>query len=131
MSDNRFFGLYGSAARTTSVTSLVQVNALHRGLHLVINVTAVTSTPSVTPRIWGFAPTAVDAVGTPSAGLDYLLLEGSPITSTGTTVLKVYPGIVPTANGAASDFLPYLWRFTMDHANTDSITYSVFAMLEG
>lgn len=131
MSDNRFVGLYSSTARTSTPSPVVQANPLHRGLHVVIDVTAVSATPSVTPRIVGVGPTALDALGNPSAAADYILLEGTPITATGTTVLKLYPGIVAVANGAASDFLPYLWKVTMTHADTDSITYSVFAMLEG
>lgn len=127
-------GLYDSTPRTATPSSTaVRVNALYRGLHVAINVTAVGSmpTPSVTPAIWGFTPTAVDLSGNPSAGTEYLLLEGAAITETGTTVLKVYPGIAPLANAAASDFLPFLWKVTMDHANAGTITYSVFALLEG
>lgn len=115
--DNRV--LLASAARTATVTGDDQVNMGHRGLHLVIDVTSVTSTPSITPTIQG-----KDA-----AGIYYDILVGSAITATGTTVLKVYPGITAVANGAASDVLPAVWRVVLTHADSDSATYSVAANL--
>lgn len=111
--------LYASAARTTTQTGTDQTNQGHRGLHLVIDVTAVTDTPSITPKIQG----------KDSNGIYYDILVGSAITATGTTVLKVYPGITAVANGAASDVLPAVWRVLLTVADADSATYSVSAVL--
>ena len=61
------------------------------------------------------------------SGKYYTVLASAAITGTGTTVLKVYPGITASANASASDILPRTWRVTATHANTDSITYSVGA----
>jgi len=111
--------LFASAARTATASSDDQYSS-EPGLHLVIDVTAVAATPSVVPTIQG-----KDAL----SGKYYTILTGAAITATGTTVLKVYPGIEPLANGAASDVLPGTWRVTMTHADADSITYSVAAHL--
>ncbi len=113
--------LYASAARTATVTGGDQTNFHHRGLHLIINVTALAATPSVTPKIQG-----KDA-----NGIYYDILVGTAITDVtvgtppSTTVLKVYPGITAVANGAASDVLPHVWRVVLTHGDSDSITYSV------
>lgn len=107
-----------SAARTATLQSSDQTNYNGRGLHLVIDVTAASATPSVVFTIQG-----KDAV----SGKYYTVLASSAITGTGTTVLKVYPGITAAANASASDLLPRVWRVDATHADTDSITYSVGA----
>lgn len=108
--------ILASAARTATVNSDTQTNDKFRGGHVIIDVTAATDTPSVTPKIQGLDPLS---------GKWYDLLEGAAITGTGTTVLKVYPGITAAANVAVSDLLPAKWRVTMTHGDADSITYSV------
>jgi hypothetical protein len=112
--------ILASAARTTDPTIADQTNAGYRGVHLIINVTAITATPSVVPTIKGKDPVS---------GSYYSLLVGTAITATGMTVLKVAPGITPVANGAAADYLPATWTVTMVHGDSDSITYSVGAVL--
>lgn len=117
--------LLPSAARTATVTGADQVNLGHRGVHVVINVTALSATPAVTPKIQGKT----------ASGVYYDILVGTAITDVtvgtppSTTVLKVYPGITPVANGAASDFLPNVWRVVLTAADSDSLTYSVDAVL--
>ena len=118
MPTNRNITVLTSAARTATINSDVQVNHEGSGLHIVIDVTSITATPSVTPTIQGR-----DDV----SGVFYDLLVGVAITATGTTVLKVYPGITASANVSASDLLPANWRVRMVHADADSITYSVGA----
>lgn len=112
--------VYASAARTATPTADPLTTDGARGVHIVIDVTAVTSTPVVTPTIDGFDPLS---------GKWYNLLTGAAITATGTTVLKVYPGITAVANGAASDVVPDVFRVGMAHADSDSATYSVSAHL--
>lgn len=114
--------VYASAARTATPTAVEVGVAGAHGLHLVIDVTAVTATPSVTPLIEGY-----DA----ASDSWYTLLTGVAIVATGTTVLKIYPGITPIANASSSDVIPGLIRVTMTHADADSITYSVGAHLMG
>ena len=113
--------VYPSAARTATPTPDTHRSwRLERGGHFVIVVTAVTATPSVVPTIEGYDATS---------DTWYPVLIGVAITATGTTVLKVYPGIAAATNACASDMLPQSWRVTMTHADADSITYSVSANL--
>lgn len=110
--------LLPSLARTASVNSADQTNTRGRGLHVVIDVTVDPAAASITPKIQGKDLTS---------GKYYDILTGVAITATGTTVLKVHPGITALANVAANDLLPVNWRVRMEHADTDSITYSVGA----
>lgn len=106
--------LYQSVARAGTPTAAAFSSGGRRGLHLVIDVTAVTGA-SVVPTIDG-----QDVL----SGKFYNLLTGSAITTTGTTVLKIYPGIGTIANGAASDVIPANLRLVMTHADGNSITYT-------
>lgn len=112
--------ILASAARTATNNTSDLTNYNARGLHLVINVSAVTATPSVTFTIQG-----KDEV----SGSYYTVLASAAITGTGTTVLKVYPGLTAAANTVANDVLPRTWRLLATHADADSITYSVGASL--
>lgn len=110
--------LLASTARTATVDGADQDNPEGRGLHVVIDTTAIAATPSVVPHIQGKDPLS---------GKYYDLLVGAAITGVSTVVLKVYPGITVAANLSASDILPKTWRVRMVHADTDSITYSAGA----
>lgn len=112
--------VYASAARTATPTAVEVNTSAARGLHLVIDCTAVTATPSVVPTIDGWSELGSDW---------YNLLTGVAITATGVTVLKIYPGIVALANGSASDVVPNRIRVVMTHGDSDSATYSVAALL--
>jgi hypothetical protein len=113
--------IFASAARTATPTA-VEVNASGaHGIHLVIDVTAASS-PSVVPTIDGYDDLS---------GKYYNLLTGSAITATGTTVLKIFPGIATVANGAASDVIPNRIRISMTHGNANSVTYTVACHLMG
>jgi hypothetical protein len=113
--------IFASAARTSTPTA-VEVNASGaHGIHLVIDVTAAAS-PSVVPTIDGYDELS---------GKYYNLLTGSAIVATGTTVLKIFPGIATLANGAASDIIPNRIRISMTHGNANSVTYTVAAHLMG
>jgi hypothetical protein len=107
-----------SAARTATLQSSDITNYNAKGLHLVIDVTAIAATPSVVFTIQG-----KDAL----SGKYYTILASAAITGTGTTVLKVYPGLTGVANSKADDLLPRVWRVDATHADADSITYSVGA----
>jgi hypothetical protein len=120
MAVNQDLVLLASAARTATVNTDDQTNHDFRGLHVIIDVTAIAATPSVVPKIQG-----KDI----ASGKYYDLLEGAAITGTGTTVLRVYPGIAAAANTKADDVLPRIWRVRFEHADADSITYSVGATL--
>lgn len=112
-----------SAARTATPDSFeYEVQGGASGLILVIDVTAIVTTPSITVTIAG-----VDRV----SGKTYTILASAAIVAVGTTVLKVGPGLPVAANVSANDFLPPVFRVTVTHGNANSITYSVAGMLCG
>ena len=112
--------IFGATPRTATVDSADYTNFNWRGLHLVFNVSAITATPSVVVKIQGKDDTFDNY---------YDLLVSTAITTTGITILKIYPGIGQITNGAASDILPRVWRIRVEHANADSITYTAVANL--
>lgn len=118
MSANESSLLITSAAHTAASASSSQANPGYRGAHVVINVTVAPTAGTITPSIVGICK-----------GVEYTLLTGSAISTTGITVLKVYPGIAAVANAAASDVLPESWRLDIAHSTTTSFTYSALANL--
>lgn len=119
--NNQEFGLLSSSARAATTASGLQTNYNSSRVHVIVDVTSITDTPSVEPVIQGY-----DSL----SGKYYEILRGTAITSvtgTGTYVFKVGPGLTPSAGAVAADFLPRSWRVNMEHADADSITYSVAA----
>jgi hypothetical protein len=112
--------VYASAARTATPTAVDIRTGRYKGVQIVIDVTAVTSTPSTTPKIEG-----VDSL----SGKAYTILTGAAIAATGTVVLRVYPGCIASANLVANDVLPEQIRITLTHGNANSMTYTVSAHL--
>lgn len=112
--------ILANAARTATENSADFVNFNAKGLHAIINVTALSASPSIVATIQGKDPIS---------GTYYDILEGLPITTTGINILKVYPGISAFVNQSASDILPRIYRVRMVHANGNSITYSVAGAL--
>lgn len=116
---NANYVVQAAAAQTAAqVNSPDQLNIYYRGGHIVINVTAYTA-GNYTPKVQGKT----------AGGTYYDVLVGTAISSTGSTILKVYPGVAPVANGSAADFLPQVWRLQMNGASGQSMTYSVEAVL--
>jgi hypothetical protein len=107
-----------SAARTATNNSADFTNYNGRGLHVVIDATAASATPSVVATIQG-----KDEL----SGKYYTILASAAITGISTTILKVYPGITAAANLSVSDILPRTWRVSVAHGDADSITYSIGA----
>ncbi len=110
--------ILASAARTATTNGDDQFNGGARGVHVVIDATAATATPSVVFTIQGKDPVS---------GQYYTLLASAAITGVSTTVLRVFPGATVAANTVANDCLPGVWRVIATHADADSITYSVGA----
>jgi hypothetical protein len=118
---NRDVTVLASAARIATVNSADLTNYNGRGVHVILDVTSVTATPTITLVIQGKDPVS-------GSYYDILRASGATIISaTGLTVFKVYPGITALAGGAANDVLPRIWRVRVEHADADSITYSVGA----
>ena len=109
-----------SALRTAAqVSSADQINLRWTGATVIVNVTAFVS-GTYTPKIQGKDPVS---------GTYYDILVGPAIGATGITILKIYPGISVVANGAASDFLPRVWRVQLN-GTTPSMTISIGANLQ-
>lgn len=113
--------IFASATRSADVNSVPQLNQNHRGVHVIVDVTAVPGVDTVTFTIQG-----QDSV----SGEWYDILASTAISATGTTVLRVYPGLTEAANEVESDFLPAIWRVSVDHSAATDFDYSVGANLE-
>lgn len=113
--------ILSSAARTETTNSTDQV-AVGGSAVIVVDVTAATDTPSVVFTVQGKDTTS---------GKYYTILTSAAVTATGTTVLKVGPGLTAAANTVVNDMLPNVWRVIATHADADSITYSVGASVPG
>jgi hypothetical protein len=108
--------IMASASRTATTSSSDIKNSGHIGGHIIIDVTVLTAGASIVPTIQG-----KDSV----SGKYYTLLTGVAITATGTTVYRIYPGIVAVTNLAISDILPSEFRVVMTAADTKAVTYSI------
>lgn len=121
MSQNRITDtIYSSEARTATPDAPVLINKFNRGVHVLIDVTAVTDTPSVVFTIEG-----KDGV----SGIWYTLLASAAITAVSTVLLRLEPAVTDEANLVEGGQLPRVWRITAVHGDADSITYSVGANL--
>lgn len=91
-----------AAAVAATYNGSDQDNPNGRGLHVVVDVTAVGgTTPQVIVTIEGKDP---------RSGKYYTLLASAALTAAATTVLKVFPGATAAANSVANDILPRAWR---------------------
>ncbi len=114
-----YIGVLPSAARTTTQTSAVFTNEQHRGVKVVLDITAASS-PSLVVTIDGFDPVS---------GVYFTLLTSAAKTGTGTTILTVYPGLTAATNVTVSDVLPSRFRIVVTAGNGNSATYTVGASL--
>lgn len=108
--------LLASAARTATISSSDVSNGRRNGIHIILDVTAITGAPSITLKIEG-----KDA----ASGKYYTILESAAITGVSTNIYKVFPAATAAANSVVNDVIPKTWRVTVTHTNADSITYSV------
>lgn len=111
--------IFASAARTATPTAdTFQVPAGTDGLIVIIDITAVTSTPSTVFTIVG-----VDLV----SGKTWTVLASAAQTGTATLVLRVCPHLTAVNNTIAKDIVPAFFTVTAVHGNANSMTYSVAA----
>lgn len=108
-----------SGTLTSAPTNGVdQLNPVAKGAKFVIDVTAFAGT-SITFTVQGKDPVS---------GKYYTVLVTAPLTTTGTTVLNVYPGIVAAANLAVNDILPRDYR-VISAGTFSGTTFTVTASL--
>jgi hypothetical protein len=113
--------IFPSAARTaTPADASVSLPSGATALTLLVDVTAITATPTITVSIFGLVP---------GSDSEYVLLESSGISSVSVTQLEVGPGLVESANHAVSALLPQELMVRVTHGDADSITYAVWAIL--
>lgn len=112
--------VYASAARTATPTA-VEVNTRRfRSLVLVLDATAITSTPSITITI---------ARKDNLSGKYVDILTSAAIATVSVNTIRVGLGLPATANVSANEALPNVVRITVTHGNANSITYSLSAHL--
>lgn len=115
----RHASIMASAARTvTPNTEELEVPTGTRFGVFIVDVTAATSTPSTV-----FTVSGVDRL----SGKTYVILTSAAIVGTGTTVLRIGPGLTAAANLVANDIIPPVIRITATHGNANSQTYTVSA----
>lgn len=118
--NNQTLTMLTSAVRSSTTASGNFTNHNSRGGHFVIDISDIETDATLTPTIQGNDELTDEY---------YDILTGLEITTAGTHVIKVYPGIGQIPNGAASDILPRLFRINMVYGGTDDITYSVSCAL--
>lgn len=107
------------AARTASATSATfSLYEKYAAAHVVVDITSLSGV-NVVPKIFGY-----DQV----SGKSYLILAGSVLTSTGTTVLKVGPEFTAGAN-IAKDYMPANWYVDVTVSGGTGATFSVGASI--
>jgi hypothetical protein len=104
-----------SAVRTATVSSADIYNNFGKGIHIILDVTAV-AISDIKMKIEG-----KDSV----SGKYYTILESASVTTAVTNVYKVHPSLTASINLVANDFVPKIFRITMTHANVNATTYSV------
>lgn len=92
------FALSGATSSPAAQTNLK--NRFWRGVKVIVDITAITA-GSLTVTIRG-----KDLV----SGKTWTLLASAALTTTGTTILTVYPSLTASANAVANDALPETWE---------------------
>ncbi len=118
--------VFASAARTATVTSPVNRSGLAgsgegytKGLALVIDVTAVTATPSVVFTL---------EVATGNGAFAVIATSAAMTLAATAACLVIHPDVATNiANFADQGPMRTKWQLVATHADADSITYSVIA----
>ena len=113
------FTILESAARTAAINVEVE-NTQYRGVIIIFDWTVEAVTSTLTLHIEGKSTLGNDW---------YTMLTSAALTAVGTTVYRVFPGAIASANLIADDWLPPTWRFRVAVGDADSSTYSVNAIL--
>lgn len=100
--------LYASAARTATPTAVILNLRWESAIRLVLDATAITSTPSIVVTVEAFDN---------ASGKWVTLLTSAAITTVSTNVLTLVVGVVGQV------------RVTVTHGNANSITYTLGAHL--
>lgn len=104
-----------SAPRTTTQTSADQTNWNHRGIKVVLDVTAGSSLSLV------FTLNNKDL----NSGKYYNVFTGGTVTGVSTNVYTIYPGATAVANVTVNDIIARLFQTVITAGNATSATYTL------
>lgn len=107
--------ILASGARTTTQTSADQTNPNHRGIKIVLDVTAGTGLSLVL---------TLDDKDL-NSGKYSNILTSAAITGVSTSVFRVFPGATAISNLTVNDIIARLFRIVITAGNATSATYSV------
>lgn len=108
--------LNGDFTSKGSSVSFIEIDpAILKNFHIIVDVTAIVTTPSIVVSI---------EASDEASDTFYPLLTSQAITSISKNVLKVGVDMIESSE-SSSDFIPKKARIVITHANADSITYSV------
>lgn len=108
--------IYSSGARTATPDTYELGNQRCRGLYVIVNVTALTSTPSLVVKLQG-----VDTEN----DVTWDILTSPTITEIGTYIMQLGPGLERGGTSVVNGIVPPRFRLSATHGDSDSITYSV------
>ena len=117
--------LFASSARTATVNGSAVDTKGAKGIHLTLDITAVTGTsPTAAVKIQRRDPVSGNYVDLPGGAF-------ASQTGTGTSGLTIYPGIAETADVSVSDVLSEEIRavFTIGGTDTPTFTFSLAGTL--
>ena len=122
-------GVLTTAARTATTTSDVYSTQGASGLVVVVDVSAASATPSVVFKVQGVAYPE----GPTGRKVTWDLIASAAVTGTNAvdspTVLQIHPAIATVANSKVEALVPDKFQVVATHADADSITYTVTAIL--
>jgi|HubBroStandDraft_4_1064222.scaffolds.fasta_scaffold03234_4 hypothetical protein len=116
--------LLASAARTATATSIALRNRWHKGLHVVLVVTAASGSGGLTVHI--------QQVDRDSGNTVDLLVAGAAVTAIGTYAYQLAPGEGAAASGilvAVGRQLPTDWQVSVVAGDASSYTYQLNGLL--
>lgn len=124
MSSRTLSALKLTAQPAATVNGSDLENLGSRGAHVVIDITAISGTsPTATFTVEGLDPIS---------GKYYTILASTALNATGTTVLRIFPGLTASANVTVNDLIPPAFRVKCVVAGTNpSVTGTVAVGLIG
>lgn len=119
LSNTTVFEIAPSAARTSTFTGDANTLPGCIGAEFLVDITAITATPSVQMSIEAF-----DAASGKWVSIGTWATSFSSVSS---QIFRWLPGLT-TAGRMINGVLPKTWRLKATHADADSITYSITCM---
>lgn len=114
--NNHELTAFASAERDASANSADLVNHNARFARITIDITAIAGSPSLV-----FTVKAKDTL----SGKYTTILASAALVGTGTTVLKIGPGLTAAGNLVVNDVLPRIFRIEAVAGTADAVSYSV------